>query len=120
MSVETVCKECGAEYDMRHGECPACTIDLNIRSSENPKETFPGTGHLPFEMYGERFAVTQRLAAKAVDPQWLVTHVETGVAVPNSCAVTKEKARANGIEILTKVGKAQFHYSLAQIKKRFE
>ena len=87
MSIETTCKKCGEEYDLRHGECPVCTVTIEMRSSRPPYDTREVKGYLPFEVHGERFAVTRIPCALTDEKQWRATHIETGAGVPGSdCA----------------------------------
>jgi hypothetical protein len=119
MSIETICKNCAAEYDLRHGDCPACTIEINVRSAHPPYDTWPATGHLPFEMHGERFAVTRIPCALNDAQQWRVSHVETGVALPRTQGSTKEEALANAKAVLAQGGQEKLKASLTQVRALF-
>lgn len=104
MSIETTCPNCFEEYDMRHGECPACSIQMNVRGSIPPYNTWPATGHWPFEMDGERYAVTTNPAALGEWEKWRVSHVETGTSVPGSAAATKEQAIKKAKDAMANAG----------------
>lgn len=117
MSIETVCPQCGAEYDTRHDRCPACTVHVECREKTPPYKTWAAVGYLPFEMYGERFAVTRNPAATVANaPAWRVSHVETGTAVPKSDAETPQKAKEYGEKKLQEAGKIRFLEALQRIK----
>jgi len=119
MSIEIICKDCGAEYDIRHGDCPACTIEMNVRSAHAPYDTWPATGHLPFEMHGERFAVTRIPYALNDAQQWRVSHVDTGVALPRTMGATKEEARDAAKAVLAVVGAEKLQAGLATARALF-
>lgn len=115
MSIETTCKDCGAEYDMRHDSCPACTVEVNLRSLRPPYETWMAVGYLPFEMYAERFAVT-RIPCGFDDNEWRVSHVRTGAAVPKTDAETKEGALDKAKRVLAEVGAEKFRAAMAKLE----
>jgi ribosomal protein L37E len=106
MSIETVCKKCGEEYDVRHGACPVCEppITVKMRTAHYPFNTWDEAGWLPFEMHGERFAVTRIPCALDSPIRWRVSHVGTGVALPDTDSARQEEAKAKAIEVLTKQG----------------
>ena len=93
------------------------TVEVQCREKTPPYKTWTTIGYLPFEMYGEQFAVTRNPAAPlAGDLAWRVSHVETGAAVPKSDAETPEEAKERGEKILQEVGKNRFLEALQRIK----
>jgi len=119
MSVETVCKKCGEEYDMRHGACPVCQppVTVKMRSAHYPFNTWDEAGWLPFEMHGEQFAVTRIPCALDSPIRWRVSHVATGVALPSTASETQEEAKTKGIDALTNAGPEKFKTALDRVRE---
>lgn len=92
---------------------------MNVRSAFPPYDTWPATGHLPFEMHGERFAVTRIPCALTDTHQWRVSHVETGAACPRTNGATMEEALANGKATLAEVGPDRLKASIAKVRALF-
>ncbi len=98
---------------------PPLEIEMEVRSARPPYETWPATGHLPFEMHGELFAVTRIPCALRDEEQWRATHIETGVAVPRTGAATMEEVPEKTKTLLAEVGSEKLKASLAKVKALF-
>lgn len=94
-------------------------IEMNVRSAHPPYDTWPATGHMPFEIHGERFAVTRIPCTLNDAQQWRVSHVETGAACPRTIGATIEEALANGKATLAEVGPDKLKASLAKVRSLF-
>ena len=77
-------------------------------------------GYLPFEKFGERFAVTRSLQTSVLfgDSQsWRVSHIETGIALPGVFERTKLLAQQAGIALLDEKGEAKLKLAIAEGRK---
>lgn len=92
---------------------------MEVRNARPPYETWPATGHLPFEMHDERFAVTRIPCALRDEEQWRATHIETGVAVPRTGAATMEEVPVKTKAVLAEVGSEKLKASIAKVKALF-
>lgn len=118
MSIETTCSNCGAEYDIRHGDCPACTVRIQMRSARPPYDTWTDVGHLPFEVHGEKFAVT-RISMTMRHSHWRATHIATGVGVPGSECVEMKDVPAQTKALLKQIGPAKLQDALKRARAHF-
>lgn len=116
MSIGTLCPNCGEEYDLRRKCCPVCTINVEMRSAHPPHKTWSEPGYLPFEMFGERFAVTRHPSNLDGPEPWRVSHVATGVAIPNTGAKSHTEARDLARLFLGDVGEKKFKDGLARLR----
>ena len=114
MSIEVKCTNCGAEYDLRHEGCPACTITLRLRRDFPPYETWEAKGHIPFEVHGENFAVTRINYTLRATVRWRATHVATGAAVPGTECYFMDEVPARARKVLGLIGREKLQESLAK------
>ena len=94
-------------------------IKINMRNARAPYETWPATGHAPFEIHGEHFAITKIPCALKGEQQWRATHIETGMAVPYSASTTIEGAREAAKDTLAKITPEKLQISLAKGRALF-
>ena len=94
-------------------------IELAVRTADFPYAKWPATGHLPFEVHGERFAVTANPSALAAEQEWRVSHVGTGMAVPRAKGATMEQAREKAIAVLTEVGPERLRRAIEDAERMF-
>lgn len=94
-------------------------ISINVRAAQPPYDTYPATGHLPFEMHGERFAITIIPNPLNDFQKWRVTHIDTGAAIPGVFEATIELARERGMAHLTEVGPEKLKAALARVRALF-
>jgi hypothetical protein len=88
-----------------------------MRSAHPPYKTWKELGHGPFEIHGEQFAVTRNVGALDSPMKWRVSHVATGVAIPQTEGETMEIARDAGVGVLSQVGPEKFHAALARARR---
>ena len=77
-------------------------------------------GYLPFEKFGERFAVTRSLPSTTLfehTSSWRVTHIETGIALPGIYENTKLLAQKAGIALLDEKGEVKLKRAIAEVRK---
>ena len=90
-------------------------IPLEIRAATAPYEKYKTTGFFPFEVHGERFAVTRR---PGTDEQrrWHATHIETGSAVPGTACEMSTEVKALAIDRLTRVRPEKLKAALDKVR----
>jgi hypothetical protein len=114
-----MCPSCGTEYDARMNACPGCAIPIEMRDAKPPFKTWTATGHLPFEMFGEKFAVTELPGLGILrDKPWRATHVETGAGLPGTECNTMREVPEHTKKKLAEVGEEKFRAALQRIKQR--
>lgn len=91
-------------------------VVIEMRSAHPPYKTWREIGHLPFEFYGERFAVTRNVNALDSPYKFRVSHIATGIAIPQSDGETKIEAKAAGLAALAKVSEKKFKAALAKAR----
>jgi len=82
-------------------------LKVTCRSAEHSWTT---EGFLPFEIYGEKFAVTENLGF------WRATHIKTGAAVPCTDCSRKTSVKKAALAVLEKAGEAAFKKAIKSIK----
>lgn len=113
------CRDCADHNGICPGSgkpCDPADILVEMRSGREPHKTWRELGHLPFEMHGEKFAVTRNVAALNKHQAWRVSHVATGAAIPHSIGATKEEARDAGMKSVVDIGDEKFHAALGRLR----
>jgi len=88
-------------------------IEVTIQGGNPPSFTWKTHGFLPFQCFGERFAVTPVIGQDGV---WHATHIATGVAVPNTKRTTKKAVPNAAKAYLRTVGEAKFNHALRVVQ----
>ena len=82
---------------------------IKIRSSTPPYDEYTTTASHPFEVFGEKFAVT-----KTDRCQYRATHLATGTAIPGSECEFAADVPAQTERLLTSVGEAKLKAGIAK------
>lgn len=114
------CRDCADNDGICPGSgqpCDPANVIVEMRSSEPPFKTWRELGYLPFEMFGEKFAVTRNAASGLVgELKWRVSHVATGVAVPRTGSDSKKYSAKAARDELEFVGEEKFKAALARVR----
>src|SRR4051812_47548790 len=89
----------------RTTEQPGAELRILTRSMEPPYVVRETIGYLPFEVFGEKFAVTCVWSAEITQDFWRATHIATGAAVPKTGCELIEDVPAKAREVLETVGR---------------
>ena len=86
---------------------------IKIRSCTPPYDEYTTTASHPFEVFGEKFAVTET-GIFAVVGQYRATHLETGTAIPGSECEFAADVPAQTERLLTSIGEAKLKAAIAK------
>ena len=90
-------------------------IPLEIRAATAPYKKYKTTGFFPFEVHGERFAVTPRPGTDE-RRRWHATHIETGFAVPGTACEMLTDVQPLAIDRLTRCGPEKLKAALDKVR----
>lgn len=91
-------------------------LKIKMRSARPPYDTWEVDGYLPFEVHGERFAVTRIPCALNDDLQWRATHIETGTAVQATACAKMEGVPPLLQELAAKSNPEKLRQGLAKVR----
>ncbi len=86
-----------------------------MRSLNPPYNTWQTFGYHPFEVFGERFAITAIPASEPTDGHFRATHIATGAAVPNTECDELRDVYAKACKVLESVGPGVLRKSLDKV-----
>lgn len=91
------------------------TVPVIVRDNFPPYRVREVEGHAPFEVFGERFAVTA-IPCRLPDDvqQWRATHVESGCGVPDTNCATIDMVETAARIYLDKVGPQKLKEAIAK------
>ena len=90
-------------------------VEIYMRESTTPYNIWKGFGYMPFEVHGQKFAVTMNRSTLEQSRTWRVTHIKTGAAVPGTEGATIAQAKANGMSILLSKGPEKLKEALEKV-----
>lgn len=115
------CRDCADNNGICPGTgkpCDPADVIVEMRSAHPPFKTWRELGHMPFEVFGEQFAVTRNTAARlAGSLKWKVTHVATGIAVPRTGSDSQKDAVQEARSMLEFIGEKQFKAALSRARE---
>lgn len=115
------CRDCADHNGICPGTgkpCDPAHVIVEVRTREHPGKPFRELGYLPFEMFGEQFAVTRNLAGGLSGAlKWRVSHVATGTALPRTGSDSQEVAVKNARNELEFIGEKKFKAALAKVRE---
>lgn len=94
---------------------PCSPLSVFILDGNPPYAKTETLGYLPFEVFGEQFAVTRiPLPSLEGEPEWRATHIATGAGVPQTDCVHQRQVPSRTRHILERHGEAKFKAAIAK------